>query len=81
MLRQFIIATGVVALISGAALAQTKTAPPSQSPPSGSGSRAIGPAPKSSEPVTPGTATTPGTNRPNDAQKSLDAPSSGGGSK
>jgi len=79
MLRHFIIATGVVALISGAALAQTTTAPPSKSPPSGSGSRAIGPAPKSSEPVTPGTSTTPGTDRPSDAQKSLDAPSSGGG--
>jgi hypothetical protein len=79
MLKQFIVVTGVVAMISGTALAQTTTAPPAKSPPSGSGSRAIGPAPKSSEPVTPGTSTTPGTERPNNAQKSLDSPSSGGG--
>jgi hypothetical protein len=79
MLKQFIVVTGVVALISGAALAQTTTAPPAKSPPSGSGSRAIGPAPKSAEPVTPGTSTTPGTERPNDAQKSLESPGAGGG--
>jgi len=79
MLKPFIIVTGLVTLISGASLAQTTTQPPSTSPPSGSGSRAIGPAPKSAEPVTPGTSTTPGTERPNDAQKSLESPSSGGG--
>lgn len=76
MLKPFIIVTGVVALISGASLAQTTS--PSTSTPPGSGSRAIGPAPKSSEPVTPGTSTTPGTDRPNNAQKSLDSPSAGG---
>ena len=78
MLKPFIIVTGLVTLVSGASLAQT-TPPPSTSPPSGSGSRAIGPAPKSAEPVTPGTSTTPGTEHPSDAQKSLESPSSGGG--
>jgi hypothetical protein len=79
MLKSFILASGVAALISGAALAQTTTAPPSTSPSAGSGSRAIGPAEKQSQPVTPGTSTTPGTDRPNAAQKSLDSPSAGGG--
>jgi hypothetical protein len=77
MLKPIVVVTGMVTLISGASLAQT-TAPPT-SPPPASGSRAIGPAPRTSEPVTPGTSTTPGTERPNNAQKSLDAPSSGGG--
>jgi hypothetical protein len=77
MLKPLIIVTGMVTLISGASLAQTTT-PPSTTTPPGSGSRAIGPAPKSAEPVTPGTSTTPGTERPNDAQKSLESPSSGG---
>ena len=79
MLKPFIIVTGLVTLVSGASLAQTTTQPPSTSPPSGSDSRAIGPAPKSAEPVTPGTSTTPGTEHPSDAQKSLESPSSGGG--
>jgi hypothetical protein len=76
MLKPFIIV--MVMLITGTSWAQT-TPPPSTTTPPGSGSRAIGPAPKQAEPVTPGTSTTPGTDRPNNAQKSLETPSAGGG--
>src|SRR5262249_31532096 len=46
-------------LESGTALAQTTTTPPQGPPSVRSGSRGIGPAPRTSEPVTRGTSSTP----------------------
>jgi hypothetical protein len=45
----------------------------------GQGSRALTGTEKQNQPVTPGTSSVPGTDKPNPAQKSLDAPSSQGG--
>jgi len=73
-MMKFIVAVGPTTILAGAALPQTTAAPP----PAGSGSRGIGPAPRTSEPVTPGTSSTPGPAYPDNAKKSLDSPGAGG---
>ena len=71
MLKHLSIAA-VRLVLTSSAFAQTVTAPPP------SDSRTTG-TQRQDEPVLPGQSTVPGTEYPNDAQKSLDTPSSGGG--